>query len=903
MLSTPPSYSKTLEATLTDVLAPLQDYRIKSSSLSFPISAKTDGGNGRQLGVVQRATFDKRSSAPKDVMVKKICLAGRKDQNLLTMTENILVSDDGVAVLSDVGLGCIAPPPPAIEEKRSSISLKTPPPVPPKDDTPVTLEDDVWSWACAAYEIITGNPPAEGEKGLMANASALEQISALQAVDGADCLPNLLRDCWKVDPSCRPTVAQCLAILSKEDFILNELLAIDTRLVVGNDIRDVQSSRDGGLVALCTWREIDIYDTKTAVRVCEMRDIEDGRCSSPRFSDQRRYLATKSKSHVLYWDLERGQVKEVHTPGSDNLRGLDISPDGSLVAVGTGEGTVHLWYPGQKDKGYILLAQSRILSVAIAPDGRHVAASGGEDAVRIWNVETKALVGVLPAPGVVSLQFASGGQRLVGGGPDESVRYWDVSDLLSKEDEEGESEERELPACKVLNPHKEWVSSIVVSPNGSWVTSTANKGEVSALNVETGRSYAVCRQPNPPYVAMHAVYKLPTEIILLIFENIEIEADVYRAALVCKSSAGGVSGRRKTLYTVQGMSSDHQRHLKHTEINWGDDQTDSRIVSDHLHANDMRVVQRFLRRSQVITSSVADFKLTSWLDRVFKEIAAMDDNRPLWPRLSDLRISMNHINLAICELFVHCPLTSLDVDTEFLPTRDLPPVHKVLVALAPSGQNITDLMIEGGDEGGVDLDSFPKLDTLTMGDFVDGYTWEPLCRCPLLRRIILLPTVCIAGSPDPSVFPSLREFVYLGREAEEVVGGLFDSIRMPELRVARLNLAESGSPDRLEAMHRRLGECPKLHKLSLEFIWFSPYDLSRLNGLSHLRILRLDLLMHVPLADGLLEGLARGLPNLVELQATLSRSGIWERRLFPKIVITAMSLASLSTHYQPILSL
>ncbi|KAG8895885.1 hypothetical protein FRB99_000294 [Tulasnella sp. 403] len=410
---------------------------------------------------------------------------------------------------------------------------------------------------------------------------------------------------------------------------------------------------------------------------------------------------------------------------------------------------------------------------------------------------------------------------------------------------------------------------------------------------------------------MHTILNFPAEITLLVFENLDLKS-LYRTALVCRGWSELASQVQwanfevpiSALLVVLLPEKHHVQGIPPAIL----PPEDIKDISDYLHANSNWAIQRFLKRSQTITSSLADVELPHWLYQIFKEIATMIDSRPFWPRLSKLQIIVDNINNALLEFLVQCPLKSLIIIDGYFRIHQEPSVMQVLLALTPAVQRVTELTMETYYRESVDINMLPMLDTLRIGGVFNGKTWVSLSSCPLLRRIIFLGnivdhTVIPRGSLEKvSVFPSLQELVQTDME-DNFMAGLCAVSRMPELQVARFNLFSDDMPERLEVIHRRLEECHKLRELAIRFIWSYPWDISRLVRLHQLRILRLlgvDLLMKdVSLDDEMVEGIARGLPNLVELQVTITGSSMqWDNAglLSPRVVTTITSLASLSTH-------
>ncbi|QDV45676.1 Serine/threonine-protein kinase PrkC [Stieleria neptunia] len=118
----------------------------------------------------------------------------------------------------------------------------------------------------------------------------------------------------------------------------------------------------------------------------------------------------------------------------DRVRAVAVSPDQSLLASGSYDGTVGIWdaKTGQL-KRRISVMPKKVIDLAIAPDGRSLAVCGWDDQVQLLNMETGQKLSTFRVPtslrksAITGVRFSPQGDRLVSGGWDGKVIVWDIA--------------------------------------------------------------------------------------------------------------------------------------------------------------------------------------------------------------------------------------------------------------------------------------------------------------------------------------------------------------------------------------------------------------------------------------------------------------------------------------------
>ena len=152
-------------------------------------------------------------------------------------------------------------------------------------------------------------------------------------------------------------------------------------------------------------------------------------------------LAAAADKSVVLWDSHAPWTLE-RTIGSpdepkklvDRVIALDFSPDGKLLATGSGvpsrSGELKLWNPadGSLVRTITDAHSDTIFAVRFAPSGEQLASSGADRFVKVWNTASGALV--KPFEGhtqhVLGVAWQSDGKGLASCGADNVVKIWDV---------------------------------------------------------------------------------------------------------------------------------------------------------------------------------------------------------------------------------------------------------------------------------------------------------------------------------------------------------------------------------------------------------------------------------------------------------------------------------------------
>jgi len=202
------------------------------------------------------------------------------------------------------------------------------------------------------------------------------------------------------------------------------------------------------------------------------------------FSPDGKLIASASADdQINLWNAENGDLFQVLS--QDTLssiegvkivgsRNIEFSPDGSILAGGLSDGSIHFWNTenGEEIRGPLAAHGTRVFALAFSPDGKRLASSGYEGTISIWDLESgEQIYGPLTehSDTVMTLAFNPDGSFLVSGSMDSNIILW------------------ELGSGTLPVQHTSDLRSMALSPDGNNLAAIGSEGAIYFWDLETRR--------------------------------------------------------------------------------------------------------------------------------------------------------------------------------------------------------------------------------------------------------------------------------------------------------------------------------------------------------------------------------------------------------------------------------
>ncbi len=176
-------------------------------------------------------------------------------------------------------------------------------------------------------------------------------------------------------------------------------------------------------------------------------------------------------SQLIRWNLDdyTGQKLPV---SSWQISSLLIAPPGDTLAVGSGDGRIHLWALDRGDGPKMLVHhQDQVTALAVDVVGNLLVSGGRDRTLRLWSLPSGRLTRTLTAPKAPITALACHPQdgSIISGDREGHVQVWS-----------GENPDQGLVIHKAPSP----ITALAISPNGHWLAIGADDGHLTLDNLQ-----------------------------------------------------------------------------------------------------------------------------------------------------------------------------------------------------------------------------------------------------------------------------------------------------------------------------------------------------------------------------------------------------------------------------------
>ncbi|MCY3411779.1 MAG: hypothetical protein INQ03_09120 [Candidatus Heimdallarchaeota archaeon] len=180
--------------------------------------------------------------------------------------------------------------------------------------------------------------------------------------------------------------------------------------------------------------------------------------SSVRYSPDGSILASGSgDASVRIWNSTTNKEIKTLSGHLGGVRSVSFSPDGSILASGSDDNTIILWNTTTYEEISTLSGHTgNVRSIAFSPNGRIIASGSEDDKIKLWNITSNTVITTLSSQilGIYSVAYSPDGKILSSGSGENNIVLWNTTTY---------------EVITTLTGHTDDVRSVVFSPDGKMI--------------------------------------------------------------------------------------------------------------------------------------------------------------------------------------------------------------------------------------------------------------------------------------------------------------------------------------------------------------------------------------------------------------------------------------------------
>ena len=198
-----------------------------------------------------------------------------------------------------------------------------------------------------------------------------------------------------------------------------------------NDLYSAWFSSDGKrIVGHIDETTCKVWDSHTGKEICSFKEYL-GWIHFISSSPDGKHIAVGSIGDVKIFVLDATFDKIIYNleGHSDVILSISFSPNGKLIASGSGDNTIKVWDATSGLEIYTLKGHSNaVYDVKFSPDGKLIASGSWDNTIKVWDANSGKEIRTLKghSDSVQTVSFSPDGKLIASGSWDNTIKVWEV---------------------------------------------------------------------------------------------------------------------------------------------------------------------------------------------------------------------------------------------------------------------------------------------------------------------------------------------------------------------------------------------------------------------------------------------------------------------------------------------